>query len=62
MDLDPVRLVVGMTILVYASYTDLKRREAENILWLIMGGTGVLLLVLSEYALGEIAISSQIGW
>ena len=57
MNVDPVRFVVGMAILAYASYTDLKRREAENVLWLIMGGAGVLLLAYSQYPLEEIAIS-----
>jgi len=57
MDLDPVRLIVGMAILLYASYTDFKQREAENFLWLIMGGFGVLFMAFAGYDLGLVAIS-----
>ena len=56
-DLDPIRLIVGMTILLYASYTDFKHREAENFLWIIMGGFGVLFMAFAGYDLGLVAIS-----
>lgn len=39
------RLVIGTVILSYASYTDIKTRKASNILWLIMGSIGAILLV-----------------
>ena len=44
--LDIARLVVGTTILSYASYTDIKTRRASNMLWFIMGSVGAILLVI----------------
>jgi len=44
--LDIARLVVGTTILSYASYTDMKTRRASNMLWVIMGSVGAILLVI----------------
>ncbi|MEF8879771.1 MAG: A24 family peptidase C-terminal domain-containing protein [Candidatus Thermoplasmatota archaeon] len=40
-----IRLIVGVTILGYASYTDFKTRRASNYLWILMGGIGAILLV-----------------
>ena len=51
--LDIIRLVVGTIILGYACYTDLKTRMAPNILWIIMGGVGVILLII-QYLTGNI--------
>ncbi len=42
--LDIIRLILGASILLYASYTDIKTRKASNFLWLIMGIAGLLLL------------------
>jgi len=44
--LNAVRLIIGTLILLYASYTDLKTRHASNILWIIMGTAGAILLVI----------------
>lgn len=44
--LDITRFIIGFSILAYASYIDLKTRRAPNILWLIMGGVGGILLVI----------------
>jgi len=44
--LDIARLVVGTTILSYASYTDIKTRRASNMLWVVMGSVGAILLVI----------------
>ena len=44
--LDIARLVVGTAILSYASYTDIKTRRASNMLWVIMGSVGAILLVI----------------
>lgn len=49
--LDITRLVVGATILFYASYTDIKTRRASNILWLIMGSIGGVLLVVQFFTI-----------
>jgi len=51
--LDIIRLVVGTIILGYACYTDLKTRMAPNILWIIMGGVGAILLII-QYLTGNI--------
>jgi len=45
-----LRFLVGFSVLFYASYTDLKIRKASNYLWLIMGSTGGVLLII-EYIL-----------
>ncbi len=50
--LDTIRLVVGILILSYASYTDIKTRRASNILWLIMGSIGGILLVVQYFTIG----------
>ena len=50
--LDIIRLITGVVILSYASYTDIKTRRASNILWVIMGSIGGVLLLM-QYLLGE---------
>jgi len=52
MSLDVIRLIVGTTILFYASYTDIKTRRASNVLWLIMGSIGAILLVVQNFTIG----------
>lgn len=49
--LDSIRLIVGIVLLSYASYTDIKTRRAANILWMIMAVIGVVLLII-QYAIG----------
>ena len=44
--LDSIRLIVGIVLLSYASYTDIKTRRAANILWIIMAIVGVILLII----------------
>ncbi|NIP31085.1 MAG: hypothetical protein GTN59_11135 [Candidatus Dadabacteria bacterium] len=50
--LDSIRLFTGILILVYASYTDIKTRRASNILWLIMGSIGAILLLVQYLIIG----------
>jgi len=50
--LDTARLVFGTTILFYASYTDIKTRKASNMLWVIMGSVGAILLVIQYLTVG----------
>jgi preflagellin peptidase FlaK len=50
--LDIIRLIVGVSVLSYASYTDIKTRRASNINWLIMGGIGGILLVVQYFTVG----------
>jgi archaeal preflagellin peptidase FlaK len=52
--LDISRLIIGILILAYASYTDIKTRRASNILWIIMGGLGAVFLV-ANYLLEDIS-------
>src|SRR4030042_3177929 len=47
--LNIIRLVVGVVILGYASYTDIKTRRASNILWVIMGIIGAVLLLIQYF-------------
>ena len=44
--IDISRFLVGVIILAYASYTDIKTRKASNYLWVIMGIAGAILLIL----------------
>ena len=50
--LDITRLIVGIAILSYASYTDVKTRRASNMLWLIMGSLGAILLIIQYFTIG----------
>jgi len=50
--LDISRLIVGIVILFYASYTDIKTRRAANILWIIMGSIGAIILVIQYFTIG----------
>ena len=52
MYLDITRLIVGIAILGYASYTDIKTRRASNMNWLIMGLFGGALLLLEYLTVG----------
>ena len=51
--LNIIRLITGVVILSYASYTDIKTRKAANILWVIMGSIGGILLAI-QYFFGTI--------
>jgi len=42
--LDTIRFIAGISILSYACYTDIKTRRAPNILWILLGGLGFILL------------------
>ena len=50
--LDSLRLIIGVTILAYASYTDIKTRMASNYLWVIMGLLGAILLLTHYFLVG----------
>lgn len=50
--LDCIRLITGVILLAYASYTDIKTRRAANILWIIMAVVGVVLLIIHYIAVG----------
>jgi len=50
--LDITRLIVGIAILGYASYTDIKTRRASNLNWLIMGAIGGILLLIQYLTVG----------
>jgi preflagellin peptidase FlaK len=44
--LNTIRLITGTALLAYASYTDIKTRRAANILWVIMGLVGAILILI----------------
>jgi len=50
--LDTIRLITGIVILFYASYTDIKTRRASNILWIIMGVIGAILIIIQYFTTG----------
>ena len=50
--LDILRLAIGAIILLYASYTDIKTRRASNMLWVIMGSGGAILLIIQYFFIG----------
>ena len=47
--LDSIRLIVGLMILSYASYTDVRTRRASNKLWVIMAITGLILIAIQYF-------------
>lgn len=51
-----INYLVAISILCIGAYTDLRYRKAKNILWLIMGGIGVILLLFPPYNLLYIAM------
>lgn len=50
--IDLIRMLVGIFILGYASYTDIKTRRASNLNWLVMGAIGGILLVVQYLLVG----------
>ncbi|HHF56691.1 MAG TPA: A24 family peptidase [Thermoplasmatales archaeon] len=58
--IDLIRLFVGIAILGYAAYTDIKIREASNKLWLVMGSIGIILLLIEKPNATLIAISMAV--
>lgn len=50
--LDIIRFIVGVIILTYASYTDIKTRRASDILWIIMSIIGAILLLTQYLTIG----------
>jgi preflagellin peptidase FlaK len=50
--IDIIRLITGIIILFYASYTDIKTRRASNMLWIIMGVIGAILLLAQYFTTG----------
>ncbi len=50
--IDISRLVIGLVILLFASYSDIKTRRASNLLWIIMGGAGGILLLAQYFLVG----------
>ena len=47
--LNIIRLTLGILILTYASYTDIKTRRASNYLWIILAITGIILLIIQYF-------------
>ncbi len=50
--LNIIRLITGAILLMYASYTDVRTRRAANMLWIIMGIIGVVLLLIQYFDSG----------
>lgn len=46
-NLDGVRLALALSMLGYASYSDLKSREISDFLWIVFGGISVVLIFFS---------------
>ena len=57
--LDYIRTLISITMLVYASYTDIKTREIHDIVWIIPGVTG-LILDIYELFLGSLSLREAI--
>ncbi len=49
--LDVIRFIIGVIILSYASYTDIKTRRASNILWVMMGFIGLILIFIQYFTI-----------
>jgi preflagellin peptidase FlaK len=52
--IDVVRIVLSLTMLGYASWTDLKTREIHDLLWIVFGAIGLLLAAYEIYT-GDIS-------
>ena len=52
MILDIIRFLSGLIILSYASYTDIRTRRASNILWIILGSIGGIILLVQYFTIG----------
>jgi preflagellin peptidase FlaK len=50
--LDSMRLILGVGILAYASYSDVKTRRAANILWIILMAAGLIFLLIQYVLFG----------
>jgi archaeal preflagellin peptidase FlaK len=50
--LNVIRFIVGVIILSYASYTDIKTRTASELLWIIMSVIGAILLLIQYLTIG----------
>lgn len=50
--LDITRFIVGVLILSYASFTDIKTRRASNLNWFIMGAIGGILVAIQYFTIG----------
>lgn len=50
--LDIIRFATGVFILLYASYTDIKIRQASNKLWLVMGLIAIILIIIQYFTEG----------
>lgn len=48
------RLIVGISILIYASYTDIKTRKVTNKLWILMITIGIFLLTIQLFSTNSI--------
>ena len=46
------RLIIGIIILSYASYTDIKTRMASNMNWLVMAAVGGILILIQYFTVG----------
>jgi len=55
--LDILRFAIGMSVLIYASYTDFKFRIARDELWVIVAVTGLLMMPFSDYSFLKVAFS-----
>ncbi len=60
-ELDLARFIVGISLLSYAAYTDLKTREASNKIWLLMGLLGILFLIFEQPDAMKTAISIAVS-
>ena len=50
--IDLIRLITGIIILFYASYSDLKTRRASNFLWIVMIFIGCFLIFFEFFIVG----------
>ena len=53
--IDVVRIMLSLTMLGYASWTDLKTREIHDLLWIVFGAIGLLLAAYETY-IGDISL------
>ncbi len=58
---DLIKFAIAFPLLLYAAYSDIKKREADNWIWLAMGVAGLAFLLFDHKNLTFIAISIAIS-
>ncbi len=62
---EEIKFLIGLSLFLYASYRDLKEREIDNWVWIVMASTGAIFLIfdiLNGENLAMVAISMAVSF